>query len=270
MTDSSSISKTTNALSGLFYFFIITTGYFGFKIYSKDGKEIKMWSIIYILLLLIGQFYINLTITNQLCGVNQYISALSVTIIPWGVIFGLLNVMLMVFPGWLSPFSNTFGYLFAKLAGIENFFSDILNPKIIKTDTDSSINAAAAEALEHIYGDKSLLLNEITSENIETFWSQMTDAKLLKASVKDNNDIKTKLLWFINLKTNIAMYIWYILTGALITSVSYNYIMNNGCNKTSSDMIKQNTEYINNENANENDINNLTSNTEPRIYSSYE
>ena len=66
------------------------------------------------------------------------------------------------------------------------------------------------------------------------------------------------------------MYIWYILTGALITSVSYNYIINNGCNKTSSDMIKQNTEYINNENANKNDINNKTSNTEPRIYSSYE
>jgi hypothetical protein len=176
----------------------------------------------------------------------------------------------MVFPGWLSPFSNTFGYLVAKLAGIEKFFSDILNPKIIKTDTDSSINAAAAEALEHIYGDKSLLLNEITSENIETFWSQMTDAKLLKASVKDNNDIKTKLLWFINLKTNIAIYIWYILTGALITSVSYNYIMNNGCNKTSSDMIKQNTEYINTENANENDINNQNNATEERVYSSYE
>jgi len=222
MTDSSSSSKTTNALSGLFYFFIITTGYFGFKIYSKDGKEIKMWSIIYILLLIIGQFYINLTITNQLCGVNQYISALSVTIIPWGVIFGLLNVMLMVFPGWLSPFSNTFGYLIAKFAGIENFFNDILNPKIIKNNADSSINVAAAEALEHIYGDKSLLLNEITSENIETFWSQMTDAKLLKESVKDDIDIKTKLLWFINLKTNIAVYIWYILTGALITSVSYN------------------------------------------------
>lgn len=270
MTDSSSSSKTTNALSGLFYFFIITTGYFGFKIYSKDGKEIKMWSIIYILLLIIGQFYINLTITNQLCGVNQYISALSVTIIPWGVIFGLLNVMLMVFPGWLSPFSNTFGYLIAKFAGIENFFNDILNPKIIKNNADSSINVAAAEALEHIYGDKSLLLNEITSENIETFWSQMTDAKLLKESVKDDIDIKTKLLWFINLKTNIAVYIWYILTGALITSVSYNYIMNNGCNRTSSDMLKQNTEYINTENANENDINNQNNTIEERVYSSYE
>ena len=36
----------------------------------------------------------------------------------------------------------------------------------------------------------------------------MTDAKLLKASVKDDIDIKNKLLWFINLKTNIALYIW--------------------------------------------------------------
>jgi len=46
--------------------------------------------------------------------------------------------------------------------------------------------------------------------------------------------------------------------------------MNNGCNKTSSDMLKQNTEYINTENANENDINNQNNTIEERVYSSYE
>jgi hypothetical protein len=35
-------------------------------------------------------------------------------------------------------------------------------------------------------------------------------------------------------------------------------------------MIKQNTEYINTENANENDINNQNNATEERVYSSYE
>jgi hypothetical protein len=38
-----------------------------------------------------------------------------VTLIPWLMLFGVLHLFLMIFPGWMAPFANTFGYLVAKL-----------------------------------------------------------------------------------------------------------------------------------------------------------
>ena len=58
-----------------------------------------------------------------------------VTTIPWAIVFGLMSLMLIVFPGWLSPFSNTIGYLFAKLAGVGTLMDKIIAPKSVNADT---------------------------------------------------------------------------------------------------------------------------------------
>ena len=55
------------------------------------------------------------------------------TLLPWIMIFCLLIILLLVFPGWLIPFSNTFGYGIAKIGGINKIFSEILS-KNIKTN----------------------------------------------------------------------------------------------------------------------------------------
>jgi hypothetical protein len=253
-----------SALNGLFYFFIISSIFFIFKFTSKDSKTIKIISIIYILLIVIGEYFINLSVSKQLCETNQYKTAIYVTIIPWIFIFGILNMMLLTFPGWLVPFSNTFGYLITKLAGIDKLLNTILVPKITDTKTSKS-SKAAYEALEHIYSDKSLLINEITQSNFERFWEQMTKAGLFKIDL--GIELKEKLFSFVKLKDDISLFIWYMLTGALITSVSYNYIINNGCKKTSKEMMDMNKDYINKQN----EIKTQQSQkTQPRIYSTNE
>jgi hypothetical protein len=225
-----------NPFTSLFWFFIITTIYFILKYKITDKTQSKIYGGVYILLLVVGQFIINLNLTDSMCGTKQYDTALFITLIPWLFIFGLLYVVLTVFTGWLAPFSNTFGYGIAKLMGLTNFFNDILKGKI-DLGKDSG---ATGEALEHIYSDKSLLINEITQSNIGRFWENMKSIFKPERYTEEN---KETLLGFIRLKDNVAEYIWYMLTGTLVTSVSYNYVVNKGCSQSVKEMKKRRKAY---------------------------
>ena len=103
------------------FFLILTLAYSIFKYYTKSPKTIQLWTIIYFLILIVVQFFINVGLTKEICGFEQYGVALQQTIIPWVFVFGLLNILLMVFPNWLNPFSNTIGYLFASITGVNGF-----------------------------------------------------------------------------------------------------------------------------------------------------
>jgi hypothetical protein len=216
----------------LIYFLVLTLVYFILKLFSKTPKMIMLWTIVYFLALLLGEFFINVSVSGKLCGNPQYGMSAIVTFIPWIIIFGFLNMLLIIFPGWLSPFSNTFGYLITKLLGIGDLFNNILSSKFEKDNTPENMKVAA-EALEHIYADKSLLINEITQANFDTFWSRMTNAGLFK---KNADEFKDKLRYFVRVKDLIAEFIWFVLTGGLVTSVSYNYMVNSECSKSVDDL----------------------------------
>lgn len=232
------MADSPNPSTALFWFFIITTIYFVFKYNNSEPLQGKIYGGVYILLLIVGEFIINLQLTDTMCGNKQYDTALFITLIPWAVIFGLLYVMLSVFPGWLSPFSNTFGYGVAKLSGLTSFFNSILIPEVSLASGTKEVN----EALSHIYSDKSLLINEISQEptSFDKFWERMKPIFDSKEYTKEN---KAKLLSYVKLKDNVAEYIWYMLTGTLVTSVSYNYVVNKGCSQDVKEMKKRRKEY---------------------------
>ena len=231
---------TANPTISLVFFTIVTILYFILKYFSKNAQTQKIWGVIYILLIIFGEYNINLMLTKDLCGTNQYNVAMLVTLVPWLLIFGILNVILMVFPGWLSPFSNTFGYLVTKISGVGSFFNDILTPKIESKKGGKEIFAA----LEHIYNDKSLLINELTLNNLPDFWNNMQKGGLIKKDAgSDKSDNYNKLKGFIELKDDVATFVWYILTGALVTSAGYNYIVNTGCKQSVAEMQKRHAEY---------------------------
>lgn len=234
-----------SSFASFLYFSIITTLYFILKIFSKTDKMVLIWTIIYFFVLLVTQFFINVSISKSLCGTNQYITAMNVTFVPWVIILGSLKMLLTIFPGWLSPFSNTFGYLVTKLLGIGNVFNKILSDKFDDEHVKGDLRIAM-EALEHIYSDKSLLINEITPANFDTFWNRMSNAKLFKA---DAGIYKDKLLSLVKLKDTISEFIWYILTGGLVTSISYNYMVNSECSKSVNEIEMLSSEVKNNANA---------------------
>ena len=124
-----------------------------------------------------------------------------------------------------------------------------------------------AEALQHIYSDKSLLLNEITLDNFDNFWTNMKD--LIKPAVisSDTGNLKGQLKKMVFLKDTVAEYVWFMLTGSLVTSVGYNYVVNSGCEKSVQQMKKLEKQY---EEKNEKIEQEKSNAPAPRIYTSTE
>ena len=156
-----------NGVLGLLVFVVLTIIYFYIKITSKSPQTIKVWPFIYFLAVIVGEYAINVTNSNILCGNPQYVTAIYITILPWVIIFGLLNLMIAVFPGWLIPFSNTFGYLAAKWSGVDKLFKEILVPKFNGNTINDELGN---EALGYIFTDPALMINKLTETNFENFW----------------------------------------------------------------------------------------------------
>ena len=248
-----------DALPPLIFFSIITFMYAAFryintKVAQLDtDKSIKpndagiIWTIIYVLVLIIGNYFINLNIASALCGSVQWTNTMFNTIIPWVFVFASIIVLLMLLPSWLSPFSNTIGYFIAKVMGLTELFNLLLKPQAV-INGESQIrtpatpgNEIVSENLQKIYSDRSLLINEITQTNFNNFWNNLQNGGLLRSdetSQKNQDANKIALFNFIVLKDCIAEFIWYLLTGLLVTSISYNYIINSTCTAN----VKQMTE----------------------------
>lgn len=114
----------TSALN-LVLFFIITVLYYSFKkppsLENVNSPEVKSSqnkaTIIYFILVLLTQFAVNASILSSMCGesgVTRNIigQAAFYTIIPWTFFFGIVILVLYVFPNFKSAFSDVVGYFY--------------------------------------------------------------------------------------------------------------------------------------------------------------
>lgn len=217
-------------------FFLLTIPYFIFQYKTKEQHGIGIFAT-YIILLISVQLWINMQLTASICGSTQTGIAFLATIFPWLIIFGILTIVLAVFPGWLIPFSNTFGYGFAKLFGLKKLLDEyILKPK------EKTGNTELSKTLATIYDDPSLIINEIpdTDEGFSNFWTKFETGELLQ---KDANKYKDELRQLVRLKTIIAKFIWFSLAGILTASTSYSYIVKSGCQSTVNEMQQRHADY---------------------------
>lgn len=226
-------------MGGLTFFSLLTILYFIIRYKVTERQPSMIWGIAYLCFLIIGMFYINLATTKEMCGTPQTGTALLVTTIPWAMIFGIGALMLIVFPGWLSPFSNTIGYLFAKLAGVDTVMDKIISQQSVTTSS-AETTKAAAEALEQIYSDKSLIVNQLTESNFDNFWNKMSGAGLFN---KGADTYKETLLKMVRLKNVVAEMIWALLSGGLAISISNSYIQGTACQKSAKEMIQRHNQY---------------------------
>lgn len=156
------------------------------------------------------------------------------TIIPWILIFGLLNLLLTMFPGWLAAFSNTIGYAVASIIGVSSLFTE----KLLNVGTPP--NKDALKVIQNILSDPSTIINTLNDENIVNFWNKSVEVQLFKNGLKpikdvnanDNSELFSELKKYIMLKNLVSYFIWYLLTGILITSISYNYMLTVPCVQT--------------------------------------
>ena len=191
---------------------------------KNNNTLVKIVTILYFLLVITSQYFLNLFTTKELCGSIQPGTAFFYTFIPWMFIFGSIFFVLTFFPGWKIPFSNTFGYLITLLLGIRSTFHRILQP----TTTNNKM-------IRNIYEDSSLLINEFTPGNFELMWNKLQSSNILN---KDAFNYKQKFKNFVVIKDYVSELIWLVLSGFLITSISYNSINNSKCNKDLKTMEK--------------------------------
>lgn len=238
----------------------ITTLYFIIKIFVPNLDNMGLF-ISYLCFVILGQFFVNIDITKSVCGESNFGVAVLASTIPWILVLGSMIVLLSVFPGWLIPFSNTIGFIIVAASGVGALFNEILVPEI-SPDSASSGNKKMYVLLEKIYNNKSLLINELSRPNLPNFWENMKKADIIDKNAGDinlslyNPDLDkelydgkkyenfTKLFNFIKMKDEVATYIWFVLTGTLVCSISYNYIQNLGCYKSVEQMKKTHEEYL--------------------------
>jgi hypothetical protein len=149
------------ALSGSIFnwtlFVIITVLYYSFKqnptlenvnspeIASSQNKQ----TIIYFLIVLLTQFAFNARVLSSMCGDaavsrNVMAQAAFYTIIPWTFFFGIVILVLYVFPSFKSAFSDVVGYFYVSSSAndllvtlLKNQGSDEITKRVFaKTDNE--------------------------------------------------------------------------------------------------------------------------------------
>jgi hypothetical protein len=213
--------------------------------------------------ILIGEFMISIGMIKTVCGFEQWGFGALVTFVPWILITGLIKFILMIRPGWLTPFSNTIGYfLSSAIFGLTTAFRELLKPKNLVPPTAAAEAAAApngdakdvAKALQQIYDDDSLLINQFTPDNVEETIRKFSSVGLMytpteyaKEHIDDPSAIAVynkyveaikKAVWF---KLFVSEFMWLLMAGILTISVTFNYIVNYGCKMTPDQIGKANS-----------------------------
>ena len=233
-------SKNIDTSQSTFYFFLIILIITIIKQYTMGSGSDITWSLIYLFTTLISQYVLNLFLTSDMCGSVQYLLAFYSTFIPWTVIFGTLQILLFLIPGWLRPFSNTFGYVAARLFGPEDVIKEIFKSPSEKSES--------AEALNHIYNDPSQIINELptTKERLIERLTEMKKSGMIKDVItisEENKHIKD-LLYILYLKDNVSYLIWYLLAGITVINISKGYLLNSTCEQNLAQMEEDYEDYL--------------------------
>jgi len=161
-------------------------------------------------------YFINIAIIQSKC--SSPMPVFRATFLPWTLIFGSTLIALSFFPDWKKPFSNTFGYLVARIVGGTKTLLELLIPN---------------EPLQYVYEDPSLLLNQFTTTNFETMFASM------KGVLLEDESKKQALFQVIRLKELVSEWIWFLLAGSVAISSSYTILMNTECTKSAEDYVLQ-------------------------------
>ena len=194
-------------------FFWISAIYFYCK-YTMKLSDSSNW--LFFAIVVAFMYFANLAVIQSKC--SSPMPVFRATFIPWVLMFAPILLALTIFPSWKSPFSNTFGYLVARLAGGNKALLDLLVPN---------------QPLQYVYEDPSLLLNQFTTTNFQTMFQSMKEVMV------DDEVKKAALLQVVRLKEIISEWIWFLLAGSVAISSSYTILMNTECTKSVDDYLLQ-------------------------------
>ena len=264
----------TFLLTTLFYYMILKPP-LDYKTVSnmesyKDYTSKNYVSLaVYLLLVMVVQFIVNASIIAQKCGgsISENMGAAGIfTFIPWTLIFGVTIVILVIYPGFKSAFSDVIGYFWisnqANELLVELLMQQNVEDSLAKGTTPASPTPASptpaspspaagggkkpsqnggddkqavrevADLILKLCGNTSILINQITPRNFEPYWSLLTPLKKPKYqndNATETQTIKKQLFDLTVTRDNVGETLWYVYTGLLLTSIVQLKITTRGC-----------------------------------------
>jgi hypothetical protein len=241
------LNIVTFLLTTLFYYMALKpvlpyTLYNNKDEYKNYISKNYMYLAIYVLLVIVIQFIVNSSIIASKCGgnISENMGAAGVlTFLPWILIFGVLVLILTIYPGFKSAFSDVVGYYFVSSSATKLLTELLINKDIEKkiqedpnmTPEKKESLESAADAIIKICGNTSILINQIVPSNFDEYWGILTPLMkdIYKASGEESNKMKNDLFELVVTRDNIGEAMWYIYTGLLLTSIVQLKITNRGC-----------------------------------------
>jgi len=212
-----------NSTLAIVIFILLTISYFIILNILGENSRTPI-TIVYYCSVVLSQLYIAYQISKSACGTPQIGDIFIWSIVPWIIIFFSLNLLLRLFPGWKSPFSNTFGYLVTRIMGIKSLFNSLIKSNFNTNDKGLS------KIAEYIFEDQSILINEMTPNNFDNSIKKLD--KLWDKSNTDFSKNMERLKYLVSVKDYISEMIWYLLTGILTISISSMGLLSSKCGKS--------------------------------------
>jgi hypothetical protein len=225
--------------------------------YNNYLNNEKIYLAVYFFAILIVQFVVNAYVITQTCGgnVTQNIGASGgYTFIPWTLLFGIVIVVLLIFPGFKSAFSDVVGYFY--VSGSAN---KLLTELLVNNDVQTKIDAdgastpqqkaamqQAADMIVKICGNTSILINQIVPSNFVEYWNILKP--LMKTQYQTDGPLadakRNELFELVVTRDNVGEAMWYMYTGFLISSIVQLKIATRGCAVNPQQMAKNYQNYV--------------------------
>lgn len=242
------LNIVTFLLTTLFYYMALKPA-LPYTLY-KDKQQYKeyisnsyMYLAIYVLLVIVIQFIVNSSIIASSCGGNitENMGASGIlTFLPWILIFGVLVLILTIYPGFKSAFSDVVGYYYVSGQATKLLTELLVNQEIEKKLTEEpnmtpekkEALESAADAIIKICGNTSILINQIVPSNFDQYWGILTPLMKdkYKAGGPEADKMQNDLFELVVTRDNVGEAMWYIYTGLLLTSIVQLKITTRGCN----------------------------------------
>jgi len=229
--DSTNLVNTSivTYVSFTFLFFVLK-----FRFFPNTGQIWILGFLAISCLLQLGQ-NIHLTTLPALCGKMDVKMALYSTLVPWLVIFSAFTLFLIIAPGWLRIFSNTFGVAAAEAYGLKETLQQIFSTK----PTQSDIDPKMMQLIDQIYSDKMSLVIELEIDDVTDdphpfnfpAINKLVEMRVLDPSVisPEKTPILQQLYRTLVLKETVGYFFWFLLIGIFCILVSTLSLLSSNC-----------------------------------------
>jgi hypothetical protein len=247
----------TFLLTTFFYYFALKpvlpyTLYKNKVSYNSYITSTYIYLAIYVFLTVLIQFMVNSYIITNNCGgtiTGNMGKAGMITFLPWILIFGVLVLILIIYPGFKSAFSDIVGYYYISSSTYKVLTELLMNKEVVEeltnhpdiTHDKNKALKSASNVINRICGNTCILINQMAPSNFGQYWDILKPLMKKKYQVDtDETDIiQNELFGLVVTKDNIGEAMWYIYTGLLLTLIVQFKLTNRGCSRKLKNMNKK-------------------------------